>query len=99
MDAKTKRTWISVLIAAVIIVGIAAAAAVGGTAYFFYHHINARFAEQAAADRTFAETRERFAGQQPLIDLTRDDEAVVHHPTGPRHDVQALHALVYDEQS
>jgi hypothetical protein len=99
MDQKTKRTWVSVVIAIVIIVGVLAAAVVGGTAYFFYHHIDATFTAQDNADKTFEQTRARFAGQQPLIELSRDDEPVVHHPTGPRRDVQALHALVYDENS
>ncbi len=100
MDQKTKRTWVSVLIASVIIVGALALAVVGGTAYFFYRHIDARFTPQDAADQTFAQTRARFAGQKPLIELSRDEEPIVHHaPTGERRAVQALHALVYDDTS
>ena len=99
MDDKTKRTWISVLIATVIIIGVLAIAVVGGTAFFFYRHIDAKFTGQESADRTFADTRARFAGQTPLIELSRDDEAVVHHPSGSRHEIQALHALAYDEAS
>ena len=99
MDQKTKRTLISVLIAGVIIIGVLAIGVVGGTAFFFYHHIHARFTGQENADQTFAEARARFAGQTPLIELSRDDEAIVHHPSGTRHEVQALHALVYDERS
>ena len=99
MDQKTKRTWISILIATVIIIGVLAIAVVGGTAYFFYNHISARITPQASADQTFAQTRARFAGQQPLIELSRDDDPVVHHPSGTRREVHALHALVYDERS
>lgn len=99
MDQKTKRTLISVLVAGVIIVGVLAIAVVGGTAFFFSRHIHGRITGQESADQTFAETRARFAGQTPLIELSRDDEAVVHHPSGERHDVQALHALVYDERA
>jgi hypothetical protein len=100
MDQKTKRTWISVLIASVISIGVLAVAIVGGTAYFFYRHIEAKFTPQASADETFEQTRARFAGQQPLIELTHGDEPLVHHErTAPRHEVNALHALVYDENS
>jgi hypothetical protein len=99
MDQKTKRTWVSVVIASVIIIGVLAVAAVGGTAYFFYRHIDAKFTPEASADQTFEQTRARFAGQQPLIELTHGDEPTVHHPTGPRRDVHALHALVYDDNS
>src|SRR5579884_3420407 len=99
MDHKTKRTWISVLIASVIVIGILAIAIVGGTTYFFYRHIDAHVTDQARADETFAQTRARFAGQQPLVELTRGDEPTIHHPTGARRPVEALHALVYDENS
>ena len=98
MDEKTKRTWISIVIAGVIIVGVLAITVVGGTAYFFYRHIDAKFTAQESADKTFADTRARFAGQQPLIELA-DGEPVIHHPTGSRREIQALHALAYDEAS
>ena len=96
MDQKTKRTWVSVLIASVIIIGLCAVAVVGGTAFFFYRHIDAKFTAPESANQTFEQTRARFAGQQPLVELSRDEEPIVHHPTGTRRDVQALHALVYD---
>src|SRR6516165_9433183 len=100
MDVRTKKTWISILIAGVIIVGVLAIAIVGGTAFFFYHHIDARYTEQETADQTFATTRARLAGQQPLIELTSDDEAVIHREqNGSRRDINALHALVYDRSA
>ena len=99
MDEKTKRTWVSVVIASVIILVALAIAVIGGTVFFFYRHIDARFTAQENADATFAQTRTRFAGQQPLIELSRDDEPVVHHPGGVRREVHALHALVYDTNS
>jgi len=99
MDQKTRKTWISILIAGVIIVGVLAVVVVGGTAFFFYRHINATFTAQENADMSFAQERARFAGQKPLIELSRDEEPVVHHPTGPRRELQSLHALVYDEAS
>lgn len=100
MDQKTKKTWISILIAGVIIVGLLAVAIVGGTALFFYRHIDARLTPQANADRTFEETRARFVGQHPLVELTREDEPVIHRDReSPRQDIHALHALVYDERS
>jgi len=99
MAENTRRTWVSILIAGVIIVGVVAIAVVGGTAYFFYRHIDARFTEQENADAAFTQARTRFAGQTPLIELSRDNEAVVHHPSGVRREVNALHALVYDTNS
>ncbi|HZT75364.1 MAG TPA: hypothetical protein VFA27_01805 [Vicinamibacterales bacterium] len=89
----------AVLIASVIIVGILAIAVVGGTTYFFYRHISARVTSEERANETFEQTRARFAGQQPLVEMSRGDEPTIHHPTGPPHDVQALHALAYNETS
>ena len=100
MDDKTKKTWISVLIAGVIIIVVLAIAIVGGTAFFFYRHIDARFTGQEAADQTFERTRARFSGQQPLIEVRGDDEPVVDREhLGPAREVHALHALVYSENT
>ena len=97
MDAKTKKTWISIVIASVIIIGLLAIGIVGSTALFIYHHVNAKIVPQESAEQEFTTARARFVNQQPLIELTADDEPVVHRNTsGPRHEIQSLHALVYD---
>lgn len=98
MEAKAKRTWLSILIAGVIIVGVVAVTVVGGTAFFIYRHVDAKFTGQTNADAAFANARARFSGQQPLITLNRDDEPVIHRDRqAPRRDINGLHALVYDE--
>lgn len=100
MDDKARKTWVSVLVAGLIVIVVLAIAFVGGTAFFFYRHIDARFTGQEGADQTFERTRARFSGQQPLIELRADDEPIVHREhLGPRRDVQALHALVYNEDT
>jgi hypothetical protein len=98
---SSRRTWVSVLIAAVIIVGMLAAAAVGGTAYFFYNHIHTQSAETADAAREFEAARGRFAGQQPLIEMRRGDEEPVLHKELLKSDATArrldtLRVLAYD---
>jgi hypothetical protein len=95
--ASAKKTWVSILIAAVIIVGIIAIVVVGSTAFFVYSHVRAQVTPQATAEQQFADARARFAGQQPLIELSPGDEPVLHRDASrPRRAVQALHALVYD---
>jgi type II secretory pathway pseudopilin PulG len=79
-----RKTWISVLIAAVIIVGILAVTAVGGTFYFISRHVHTQFTGTATADQRFAEARARYAGQQPLIEIRKDDEPVLHRETIPK---------------
>ena len=99
----TRKTWLSVLIAAVIVVGMLAIAVVGGTAYFFYRHISATFTPREDAEQRFTEARARFAGRTPLIELRRDDEPIVHrelvetaHSTAK---LESLRVLAYDERA
>ena len=101
---STRRTWVSVLIASIIIVGVLAIAAVGGTAYFFYHHINASFTAPATADTEFAQARARFAGQQPLIEIRKDDEPILHREAAAkrgaaRPPLVSLRVLAYDNRA
>ena len=100
MSQSSRRTWVSVIIASVIIVGVLAVAAIGGTAYFIYRHVNAEFTPSANAQRQFVDTRARFAGQQPLIEMRRGDEPVLHREVvtasqGER--IETLRVLAYDE--
>lgn len=97
-----RKTWVSILIAAVIIVGIVALTVVGGTAFFIYRHVNTQSAPVATAQQEFAQARARFAGQQPLIELRRGDDPVLHHEllknaTPSKTKLQSLRVLAYDE--
>jgi hypothetical protein len=100
---STRKTWISVLIAAVIIVGVLAVSAVGGTAYFIYHHVHTQFTPTENADRQFAEARARFAGQRPLIEIRKDDEPIVNRDmipkTMPAAKLETLRVLAYDTRA
>jgi hypothetical protein len=100
MSQKTPKTWVSVVIASVIIIGMLAAAAIGGTAFFIYRHVNTQFTPNDKADEQFAAERARFAGQQPLIEIRRDDDAVLHREVipaeMPAEKLETLRVLAYD---
>jgi hypothetical protein len=100
MSQSTRKTWISVIIATVIVVGILAAAAIGGTAYFIYRHVNTELTPSENADQQFAAARARFAGQQPLIEIRKNDEAVLHREVIPASlpatKLDTLRVLAYD---
>jgi hypothetical protein len=100
---SNNRTWVSVLIAAVIIVGVLAVSAVGGTAYFIYRHVHTQFVGNETAGQRFAETRARFAGQQPLIEVMKDQEAVLHREVIPKAmpaaKLDTLRVLAYDTRA
>src|SRR5438093_12868697 len=99
MSQSTRKTWVSILIAAVIIVGMLAITVVGGTAYFFYRHIHAQFTGVESAERQFAEARARFEGRQPLIEIQKGEEPVLHRElmAGPRSPARldSLRVLAY----
>ncbi len=103
MSQSNRKTWVSILIAAVIIVGMIAITVVGGTAFFFYRHINAQFTGQENAHQQFAEARARFTGQRPLIEIKTDDEPVLHRElvaaAHSKTKLQALRVLVYDPRA
>jgi hypothetical protein len=100
MSQKTRKTWVSVLIASVIIVGFLAAVAIGGTAFFIYRHVHTQFTPNENADAQFAEARARFAGQQPLIEVRHDEETVLHREVIPKSmpeaKLETLRVLAYD---
>jgi len=100
---SNKRTWISIIVAAVIIVGILAVSAVGGTAYFIYRHVHTQFTPVENADRQFADARARFAGQQPLIEMRKGDEPFLHREVIPKEmpaaKLDTLRVLAYDTRA
>lgn len=103
MSETKRQTWVSIAIAAVIVVAILAIAAVGGTAYFIRGHITTQFTPESTAEAQFAQTRARFAGQKPLIEIRRDDEPVLHRElvTGSTSSVKltALRVIAYDTRA
>ena len=100
---SNKKTWISVIIAAVIVVVILAVTAVGGTAYFIYSHVHTQFTATEGADQQFAAARGRFAGQQPLIEIRKDDQPVLHRELIPKAmpaaKLDTLRVMAYDTRA
>lgn len=104
MSRDNRKTWVSVLIASVIVVGVLAVSAVGGTAYFIYRHVHTQlFIPADDAERQFAATRARFAGQQALIELGKDDEPLLHREVIPEAmpatKLETVRVLAYDTRA
>jgi hypothetical protein len=101
---STRKTWVSVLIAAVIVVGVLAVSAVGGTAYFIFRHVHTQETPPENAEQQFQQARARFAGQQPLIELRKGtDEPIFHREiipkTMPAAKLDTLRVLAYDTRA
>jgi type II secretory pathway pseudopilin PulG len=102
MDAKTKKTWISVIVAILIICVMIGVALIGTAVYVFRRHIDTQFVSAQIAANEFQQARNRFSGQQPLIELVHgeDDRPILHrragHATG---ELQSLRVLAFDPRA
>ena len=102
MSESKRQTWVSIVIALVIVVAMLAITAVGGTAYFISRHVRTQFTPEPNAAEQFAQTRARFAGQQPLIEIRRGDEHVLHRElaaTSSTVKLSSLRVLAYDTRA
>jgi hypothetical protein len=101
--ADRKKTILAILGAAILIVLIFAVLAVVGVVYFFRTHVAAIEASDKTAIEEIARTRDRFAGQTPMIERSHGegddfDRFVVHRPdpgAEPK-PVEALRVLAYN---
>ena len=100
---KRRPTWVSVVLAIVIVIGVLVLSLIGTSIYLFNRHVSSQVVSAQSAESEFEQTRRRFAGQQPLIELPRafDDAPIIH-----RRDVrsaapepQAMHVMVYDRDT
>ena len=96
MDAKTKKTWISIAIAIVIIFVILGVALVGTAFFVFRQHVNAQFVSSRTAEQEFQEARQRFGGQRPLIEVVPGGTPIIHRREGKETELRALRALAFD---
>ncbi len=73
--------------------------------YFVASHVHTATASPVTAGDRFAEVRGRFAGRQPIVEITEDDHAVVRKagtlqaaggPAAPA-PLKNLNVLVYDQ--
>ena len=97
-----KKTWVIVLVAVILVTGLAAIITVAGSAYWISRHVSAESSSTESAEAEFSRERARFAGQQPLVEISGDsDNPTVRKVSAPSEAVervalQTLHARVYD---
>jgi len=93
--APRRTAWISVAMTAVIILVAGTIAIILGGVVFFYDHITSADVAPAAAANEFRQTRDRFAGRQPLVEITAG--RVIRRPTPdtPRRPISTFHVIAY----
>jgi hypothetical protein len=104
MAAKTP-TWVWVVFGIVGVLVLLCIAVVGGGIFMFRQHVHTEAVPKQTALQELDRQRTRFAGQQPLIQVSKaednDSKVVVHRPPGTavRRDLQAIRVLTYDERN
>ena len=98
-----RKTWISIVVAVLAIGGLAIVALVGGSVYWIATHVDHEVTSSPDAATEFARERQRFATEQPVLEVSSWRHA--HGPantgsarrsTGP---MQTLHARFYDPEA
>jgi hypothetical protein len=98
-----KRTWLWVILGIFGTIVLFVVVLIGGAIYMFRTHVKAEYTASPVAEQEFTRQRERFRGQQPLVEVTegkndRDDVPTVHRPPSDarRVAVHTLRVLIYD---
>jgi hypothetical protein len=97
--ASTRRTWLWIVLGVMATIAAVVVAVVAGTAFELHRHVRSEIVATDEAERTFDAQRDRFAGQQPLVELSRDDERPTIHrapDSARRVQLQVMRVLVYD---
>jgi hypothetical protein len=101
--ASTKRTWLWVILGVFGTLALLVVVLIGGAIFEFRRHIKNETVETAVAEQEFARQRERFRGQQPLVEFVegrddRNDVPTVHYPArdARRVEIHTLRVLIYD---
>ena len=104
MASKTP-TWVWIVFGILGFVALIFIAVIGGGIVMFRQHVHTEAVPKQTAEQEFDRQRNRFAGQRPLVQVTKttddDSNVVVHRPpeTAQRHTLQAIRAITYDERN
>ena len=103
MERKKTPTWVWVIVGVVGFCVLALVVLVGGGIYMFRQHVSANSASTQDVQGEFEKARQRFTGQQPLVEIQgtgKDDrQVVVHKPLETaerRTNLQSIRVLAYD---
>jgi hypothetical protein len=103
MERKKTPTWVWVVVGVAGFCVFAMVVLIGGGIYMFRQHVQAESASTQDVQKEFDEARQRFAGQQPLVEIQKGDndesQIIVHKSleTAERKtNLQSIRVLAYD---
>jgi hypothetical protein len=104
MSDASARTWRSIVWGVAISAGAIGLSVAGSVAIFIFQHHDSAVVSREAADAEFAQRRQAFAGQAPLVEIGDGANPVVHRAAAaPEHASDpsrlVLHVVVFDALS
>lgn len=103
MERKKTPTWVWVVVGIIGFCVLALVVVIGGGIYMFRQHVQTESASTQDVQKEFEQARQRFAGQQPLVEIqnnnTDDRQVLVHKPletAKPQTDLRSIRVLAYD---
>ena len=104
MTSKKTPTWVWAVLGIVGLFVVVCVLLVGGGIYMFRQHVHAEAASTQDVQQEFEQARQRFAGQQPLVEIRETNNAnrqvLVHKPPETaerRTNLQSIRVLAYDQ--
>jgi hypothetical protein len=103
MERKKTPTWVWVVVGVIGFCVLALVVLVGGGIYMVRQHVQMESVSTQDVQKEFEQARQRFAGQQPLVEVPKnnsdDRQVVVHKPletAEQKANIQSIRVLAYD---
>ena len=103
MERRKTPTWVWVVVGIIGFCVLALVVVVGGGIYMFRQHVQTESASTQDVQQEFEQARQRFAGQQPLVEIPKSDsddrQVLVHKPletAKPQTNLRSIRVLAYD---
>lgn len=94
-----RRSWIAVTLTVLALVALACTLVLGAGAAFVWRHIDRETVGAERAGDEFTRLRARFVREQPMIEVTADNDVMVHPNPAAGGDIGVVHLVAYNPQT
>lgn len=95
----SRRSWIPVALVVQAGVALGCTLLLAGGAAFVWRHIDRQTISAERADDEFTRLRARFVREQPMIEVTADNDVMVHPNPASGGDIGVVHLVAYNPQT
>lgn len=94
-----RRSWIAVALTVLAVAAVGCALLFAAGAAFMWRHIDRETVSAERADDEFTRLRARFVREQPMIEVTADDDVMVHPNPATGGDIGVVRLVAYNPQT